>query len=1041
MSATDNPSQGSTPPPTGGPQNGADSNSSSAGKGTADAPANFAGNGAFPGGHAGSHDVKDDLVRLVGPATGSELNTLKTPLIPVACWRVDDVRFLFDSSFVLPEAQVEIKALADLVKAQSGLPLSIFGHADPTGSDDYNKNLSGRRARAIYAMLLRDAAAWEDLYTHPQGNDNWKPASLPYMLDKLGYPASSSGAGTPDPEAVKKFQTDNGLKPDGDAGPQTRQKLFLAYMDALCGPDLKLQPTDFLGQGADPDGKGGLQGCSEFNPVLVFSKAEQQKYDAAADKTARNQDNSINRRVVIFLFRKGTKIDTSKWPCPSYKEGVAKCKKRFWSDGETRRSNQALRREYKDTGDTFGCRFYDRLASESPCEQGLVFEPLFRITLTLGDIDALFPAIAAKTHTDDGVRKRLQAIGFLYDALDSPTIAQTAQDAWAHFKTVISKPDDAAASDELQAMIVRLIVDGGKLPDKGAFTMLRVPGTYCVTIAHLRQRFFGNPAIAAPNSAHFSQEAAVWNANPALGLIPLLAKVEEFNGSDWKPARPNLPIHFQLLPADPLASGGAASPPDPRNTPHTNSVNRAAATGAVSTFNMTGHPKQYIDAERARNPVTANDPLLDNAHKSVGGKRGNAVAGTIREQIDGAGTNLGNLLEITTTHPGYHDKFNFTAASQSGHANAAVAMTNNAGEASVIFMPSRTGGDRYKIRAFLDPVNGKASEGTEDFAVSAETGTLVVWRILRVSKYLRWDYPAGMSPLALGIEQGNCGGALDNFDIAGVMTNEYKRAFLDVTVEPGADTPHTLTDAEWSAMATAVRARLIARTALPAGNPDRITFSNTYNMNALLPAANLTGGIIKIADPAEYNANHGPGFLNVPNPANTAAAANYWRDAEKILMEGMDEVMQFFTQNAISGLTIIQAPAVTSLEADFVTGMNTIGNQNLWQRSGWGTDRRGCFVVFGTNVYSSPTFPYDATHNALHETGHVLYGVHQYTDAAQFNTPAGTGGIFDEHDYHDLCIMGYMSMRPGNGDGFCGRCVLNQAGWNTRPMPANGPPP
>jgi hypothetical protein len=79
--------------------------------------------------------------------------------------------------------------------------------------------------------------------------------------------------------------------------------------------------------------------------------------------------------------------------------------------------------------------------------------------------------------------------------------------------------------------------------------------------------------------------------------------------------------------------------------------------------------------------------------------------------------------------------------------------------------------------------------------------------------------------------------------------------------------------------------------------------------------------------------------------------------------------------------------------------------------------------------------PYDATHNTLHETGHVLYGVHQYTDTNQVNS--STGGIFDEHDYHDLCIMGYMSCAGG----FCGRCVLNHGGWNTRAMPANNPGP
>jgi tetratricopeptide (TPR) repeat protein len=43
-------------------------------------------------------------------------------------------------------------------------PLSIFGHADPVGDDDYNKKLSGRRAAAIYALIARRPDIWEDIF-------------------------------------------------------------------------------------------------------------------------------------------------------------------------------------------------------------------------------------------------------------------------------------------------------------------------------------------------------------------------------------------------------------------------------------------------------------------------------------------------------------------------------------------------------------------------------------------------------------------------------------------------------------------------------------------------------------------------------------------------------------------------------------------------------------------------------------------------------------------------------------------------------------
>jgi hypothetical protein len=70
------------------------------------------------------------------------------------------------------------------------------------------------------------------------------------------------------------------------------------------------------------------------------------------------------------LFQPGLRIDSGCWPCPRTNEGVAGCRKRFWSDHAKRRRFQAERREFESTGDTFACRFYDRLASQSPCEHG-----------------------------------------------------------------------------------------------------------------------------------------------------------------------------------------------------------------------------------------------------------------------------------------------------------------------------------------------------------------------------------------------------------------------------------------------------------------------------------------------------------------------------------------------------------------------------------------------------------------------------------------------------------------------------------------------
>jgi len=161
---------------------------------------------------------------------------------------------------------------------------------------------------------------------------------------------------------------------DGDPGPETRQVLFLAYMDFVCSDDqnqpFKLQKADFLARGADPGGKGDFQGCGEFNPAMVFSDKEHKEFSKAQNHPARNVANAVNRRVLAFLFRAGTIVEPKLWPCPRATEPTTDCRKRLWSDGEDRRGKRLPdeRREFKKTEDTFACRFYHGITIGSPCE-------------------------------------------------------------------------------------------------------------------------------------------------------------------------------------------------------------------------------------------------------------------------------------------------------------------------------------------------------------------------------------------------------------------------------------------------------------------------------------------------------------------------------------------------------------------------------------------------------------------------------------------------------------------------------------------------
>lgn len=221
------------------------------------------------GGIAADH-IEVPLPPAIVAAThsGEEHNTLKQSIIPFACWRASDIRFKFESSFVLPEVAAELKALKKLIddhtlSDEQGTPprkpaLTVFGHADPTGKDDFNKALSGRRARAIYGMLTRKTDLWEELFE--DRSDKWGDEALGTMLDTV-----SSGS-SPPPSGTKAPPSESGTSGAGQPGtgrdsaidqerekqlqklannPGERKKLYKSYMDAVCASEVfRLEAAD-----------------------------------------------------------------------------------------------------------------------------------------------------------------------------------------------------------------------------------------------------------------------------------------------------------------------------------------------------------------------------------------------------------------------------------------------------------------------------------------------------------------------------------------------------------------------------------------------------------------------------------------------------------------------------------------------------------------------------------------------------------------------------------------------------------------------------
>lgn len=286
----------------------------------------------------------------VAPTLADQVNTIGLDIIPVACLSLNDILFEFDSSFVTADAVKILRHLPALLARHTSLTgqpplLSVFGHADPVGDETYNKTLSGRRARAVYGVLTGDAAIWQGLLKSPFGGDDWSTKAVgKRMAAALGEPPGRPAAA---------------LIPD--------------YL-ALLNPN-PVPKSDFLGRGADPGGKADVQGCGEFNPLIVLSKQDAKTLTTEQ----RNAANTPDRRVVVFLFSPLRQINAALWPCPRASEGPAGCRKRFFPDAARRLAAADQRREHKEpqpgqddptvADDTFACRFYQRIAGPSPCEK------------------------------------------------------------------------------------------------------------------------------------------------------------------------------------------------------------------------------------------------------------------------------------------------------------------------------------------------------------------------------------------------------------------------------------------------------------------------------------------------------------------------------------------------------------------------------------------------------------------------------------------------------------------------------------------------
>lgn len=111
------------------------------------------------------------------------------------CDLFDNIHFAFDKDVITSESEITLDKIADLLKSYPDNNFLITGYTDARGSDNYNIDLSKRRAKAVYSALLKRQV--------PQHMLKWRG---------VGYHASSVPASGPDKVRMgdRKVSIDSG---------------------------------------------------------------------------------------------------------------------------------------------------------------------------------------------------------------------------------------------------------------------------------------------------------------------------------------------------------------------------------------------------------------------------------------------------------------------------------------------------------------------------------------------------------------------------------------------------------------------------------------------------------------------------------------------------------------------------------------------------------------------------------------------------------------------------------------------------------------
>jgi len=633
---------------------------------------------------------------------------------------------------------------------------------------------------------------------------------------------------------------------------------------------------------------------------------------------------------------------------------------------------------------------------------------------------------------------------------------------------------------------------------KGHFGKLRMPGGWVFFSGgsghdpNQDSSMAGKGIEMAMYDSVYALEAKCHEINKVGGKIPLVAKVEKLDPgtAEWKPAK-NMYVYFQLLkPYDLPAFDPVRKAHQQLNHPPLIDSVYSVTDPTPANVNAGQHQKWFQEEwDKYLYDANSENPQVNNCHEDCGGKRKTG------NQEDGS--DVKNIILQTGKVAGFSDEFadppadilddgkgkrvldpkpslkEIEEVTDTNYPHSVKAKTNDDGEAGVIFLPSRCAGDRYRFRAFLGPdtFNGAGSDGTGLQAVRADTGTLVIWRNLRMSRFLRqtmtgWaalkdkmvnQHHGRVDNAALGANDkrdwskrfgvtsaANAWVGLPDLDFDTISDGKWKttthtgsdedgirialaKAFCEFETDPGFVANEAMTQAEWDAAVLCGIADA-KDVYLPsdqfAGHFDVDTLYYREVANADINNVNC-GFIFPARNAFAYAAANGLGHALLTGPDGDLWKSQVIRSIFfSYLYPGF---LRHITHNGVlPGVTIVQGPALTNLESETGYEMGLLGI---------GTAFNGAFVVSGQAAYATkignlPDIGYGYTACVVHEMGHCIFKVH----APGHGGSAG-GTRENRHDSNgNLTVAGNNANGEPKGEPkhgtFCSRCLMQLRGWN-----------